>query len=134
LQKLEADLAVKREQAQELESQAAILQERDPIRAEDIERRRAAVQERIQALEGPLAERRLALDRTRQVHQFLRDVEDELLWVEERQRLADDPNVGNSLQSVQTLQKKNQVHVAEQSPLRDRGAGIPAWRGRRCCN
>jgi len=45
----------------------------------------------------------------KRVHQFVRDVADELLWIEEKKPLAEDKNVGNSLQSVQHLQKKCQV-------------------------
>ena len=47
------------------------------------------------------------------MHQFLRDVEDENLWIQDRKPIAEDKNVGNSLQSVQTLQKKNQSLATE---------------------
>lgn len=47
------------------------------------------------------------------MHQFLRDVEDETLWIQDRKPIAEDPNVGNSLQSVQNLQKKNQSLATE---------------------
>ena len=53
------------------------------------------------------------LDRAKRVHQFLRDVEDENLWIKDRMPIAQDQNVGSSLQSVQNLQKKNQSLATE---------------------
>ena len=49
----------------------------------------------------PLLLRREKLDLAKKVHQFLRDVEDEKLWIGEKMLLARSPNVGNSLLSVQ---------------------------------
>lgn len=40
---------------------------------------------------------------------FYRDVEDEKLWVDEKMPQATSTELGNSLQEVQALQKKNQV-------------------------
>lgn len=60
----------------------------------------------------PLLSRR-NLDKAKRVHQFLRDVEDENLWIQDRKPIAADNNIGNSLQSVQTLQKKNQSLATE---------------------
>lgn len=41
------------------------------------------------------------------VHQFLRDIEDEKMWIEEKLPQANSTDYGNSLLSVQMLQKKN---------------------------
>lgn len=52
-------------------------------------------------------DRRAKLERTKRLHQFLRDIEDEKLWIAEKMLLAQSTNFGNSLLSVQMLQKKN---------------------------
>jgi spectrin beta len=43
------------------------------------------------------------------LHQFLRDVDDELQWVAEKERQASSTDLGTSLTAVQSLQKKHQV-------------------------
>ena len=53
--------------------------------------------------------RRDQLEKVKYIHQFVRDVEDEKLWIQERMPLATSPNFGNSLLSVQLLEKKNHV-------------------------
>lgn len=52
-------------------------------------------------------DRRAKLERTKRLHQFLRDIEDEKIWIAEKMLLAQSTNFGNSLLSVQMLQKKN---------------------------
>jgi len=55
----------------------------------------------------PLIERRAKLERTKRLHQFLRDIEDEKMWIAEKLPQAQSTAYGNSLLSVQMLQKKN---------------------------
>lgn len=55
----------------------------------------------------PLLERRAKLERTKRLHQFLRDIEDEKLWISEKMPQAQSTQYGNSLLSVQMLQRKN---------------------------
>lgn len=43
------------------------------------------------------------------LHQFLRDVDDELQWVAEKQPQAASTDLGTSLTAVQSLQKKHQA-------------------------
>ena len=50
----------------------------------------------------------MALEKVKRVHQFLRDIEDEKMWIEERMPQATSTDYGNSLQNVQNLLKKNQ--------------------------
>jgi spectrin beta len=45
------------------------------------------------------------------LHQFLRDVDDELQWVAEKEPQASSTDLGSSLTAVQSLQKKHQVIV-----------------------
>ena len=57
---------------------------------------------------APLQQRRMALEKVKRVHQFLRDIEDEKEWVRDRLPQAKSTDYGNSLLTVQNLLKKNQ--------------------------
>lgn len=87
---------------------------------------------RFAKIQEPLVKRREQLEKVKFIHQFVRDVEDEKLWIEEKMPLATSSNVGNSLLSVQLLEKKNQV--GSTVPLADckthdtLGVGIEAWK------
>ncbi|XP_029570472.1 spectrin beta chain, non-erythrocytic 4 isoform X5 [Salmo trutta] len=71
--------------------------------------RQAAVETRIVRLIEPLKERRRILLASKEVHQVGRDLEDEILWVQERLPSATSQEHGSSLQAVQQLMKKNQT-------------------------
>jgi spectrin beta len=45
------------------------------------------------------------------LHQFLRDVDDELQWVAEKEPQASSTDLGTSLTAVQSLQKKHQASI-----------------------
>jgi spectrin beta len=45
------------------------------------------------------------------LHQFLRDVDDELQWLAEKEPKASSADLGTSLTAVQSLQKKHQVSI-----------------------
>ncbi|OCT68624.1 spectrin beta chain, erythrocytic [Xenopus laevis] len=64
---------------------------------------------RFQQLQPVLHERKRKLHSSKQVHQLHRDLEDEILWILERLRLAESQDYGNNLQTVQMLMKKNQT-------------------------
>lgn len=104
---LENQLKMKEQQVQELESQADHLRRIEPDRVDDIEKRRALVAERFAKIQAPLMLRRSALDKVKRIHQFMRDIEDEKLWIKEMMPRATATNYGNSLLSVQLLIKKN---------------------------
>ena len=55
----------------------------------------------------PLQKRRAQLEKAKRIQQFVRDVEDERIWISERMPQALSTDYGNSLMSVQMLQKKN---------------------------
>ena len=55
----------------------------------------------------PLQQRRSQLEKAKQVQQFVRDIQDERLWIDEKMPQAKSTDYGNSLMSVQMLQKKN---------------------------
>uniref|UniRef100_A0A669ECA0 Spectrin beta chain n=1 Tax=Oreochromis niloticus TaxID=8128 RepID=A0A669ECA0_ORENI len=71
--------------------------------------RNITVERKFQTLQEPLKKRRDHLMASREIHQFNRDVEDEILWVEERMPLATSTDHGHNLQTVQLLIKKNQT-------------------------
>uniref|UniRef100_A0A671UFM2 Spectrin beta chain n=1 Tax=Sparus aurata TaxID=8175 RepID=A0A671UFM2_SPAAU len=66
-------------------------------------------QRKFQELLEPLRRRRDFLVESREIHQFNRDVEDEILWVQERMAVATSTDHGHNLQTVQLLIKKNQT-------------------------
>ncbi|ESN99908.1 hypothetical protein HELRODRAFT_101195 [Helobdella robusta] len=104
---LESQLKLKEEQVKALETQAPYLSDIDPSKSEELAQKKARVEDRFRKMLQPLMERREKLNRVKRVHQFLRDVEDEKLWISERLARARSTNYGNSLLSVQMLQSKN---------------------------
>uniref|UniRef100_A0A8D3E9R8 Spectrin beta chain n=1 Tax=Scophthalmus maximus TaxID=52904 RepID=A0A8D3E9R8_SCOMX len=77
--------------------------------SEEVDGQRVGVERKFQSLQAPLKKRRDNLMASREIHQFNRDVEDEILWVEERMPLATSTDHGHNLQTVQLLIKKNQT-------------------------
>uniref|UniRef100_A0A3P8SY03 Spectrin, beta, non-erythrocytic 4a n=1 Tax=Amphiprion percula TaxID=161767 RepID=A0A3P8SY03_AMPPE len=66
------------------------------------------VETRIVRLIEPLKERRRILLASKEMHQVAQDLEDEILWIQERLPFASCKDYGNNLQSVQQHVKKNQ--------------------------
>ena len=66
-------------------------------------------------LEDPMARRHQQLDDSLKLHQFLHDVEDEQTWMREREPLASDTDLGNTLTSVQILLKKHKVYMHQKN-------------------
>lgn len=60
-------------------------------------------------MHDPVQIRRENLEDSLLLHQFNRDVEDELSWISEKEPLAASSDLGNNLVTVQNLQKKHQV-------------------------
>ncbi|KAJ7990853.1 hypothetical protein DPEC_G00291220 [Dallia pectoralis] len=75
----------------------------------ELEAEQQAIQRDFQQLFTPLAQRKGKLEAAKAVHQFYRDLADEILWVEERLPLAMSEEHGDHLQEVQLLLKKNQT-------------------------
>ncbi|XP_059173308.1 spectrin beta chain-like isoform X3 [Physella acuta] len=116
---LENQMKMKELQIQELESQGEHLRRLEPDKEEEIEARRALVAERFSKIQGPLMMRRSNLEKVKRIHQFMRDVEDEKLWIQEMMPRAANQDYGNSLLSVQLLIKKNhslQVEIDNHEP------------------
>uniref|UniRef100_A0A4W6CPB3 Spectrin beta chain n=1 Tax=Lates calcarifer TaxID=8187 RepID=A0A4W6CPB3_LATCA len=75
----------------------------------ELEAETQALQRDFQQLLTPLAQRKGKVEAAKAVHQFYRDLADELLWIEERMPLAMSEEHGHNLQTVQMLLKKNQT-------------------------
>uniref|UniRef100_A0A672T1W3 Spectrin beta chain n=1 Tax=Sinocyclocheilus grahami TaxID=75366 RepID=A0A672T1W3_SINGR len=98
------DRARELEELQEAVQQHASLREDQP----ELEVEQQTLQRDFQKLLTPLAQRRGKLEAAKAVHQFFRDLADEILWVNERLPMAMSEDHGNNLQTVQLLLKKNQ--------------------------
>lgn len=105
---LESELQLKQQQVDQLQAMQAPLEQCEPDERDRIDKKRAQVQERFLKLMDPLKEREKRIDKEKRKRQFLRDIEDEKQWILERSPLANSADVGNSLQSVQMLERKNQ--------------------------
>ncbi|XP_036005763.1 spectrin beta chain, non-erythrocytic 4 isoform X4 [Fundulus heteroclitus] len=103
----------------QLQVQAASVPQQTQVQGTVVERQ-AAVETRMARLIEPLKERRRLLLASKDVHQVGRDLEDEILWVQERLPLAMSQEHGSSLQAVQQLMKKNQTLQRELEGHRSR--------------
>jgi len=99
-QLIETQMIVKSQQMSELEVQAAHLLRMEPEKQEEIESKKARVEERFGAIMAPLEARKAELLKKKETFQFKRDVEDENLWIEEKMALASSLEVGNTLQVI----------------------------------
>ncbi|XP_044071031.1 spectrin beta chain, non-erythrocytic 1 isoform X2 [Siniperca chuatsi] len=105
---LESQVEVRQKEVGELQSQSQALSQ-EGKGSEEVDGQRISVERKFQFLQAPLKKRRDNLMASREIHQFNRDMEDEILWVEERMPLATSTDHGHNLQTVQLLIKKNQT-------------------------
>uniref|UniRef100_A0A8C8MKG7 Spectrin beta chain n=1 Tax=Oncorhynchus tshawytscha TaxID=74940 RepID=A0A8C8MKG7_ONCTS len=105
---LENQVEVRQREVVELQSQALVLSQEGKDTGE-VDGQRQMVEHKFKELLDPLRKRKNFLVASREIHQFNRDVEDEILWVEERMPIATSTDHGHNLQTVQLLIKKNQV-------------------------
>ncbi|XP_052105509.1 spectrin beta chain-like isoform X12 [Mytilus californianus] len=108
---LESQMKMKEQQVTELDEQAVILRKIDPKQEAIIEKRKALVAERFAKIQQPLVQRREQLQKVKRIHQFIRDVEDEKLWINEKMPQATSSQFGNSLLTVQMHVTKNQNQI-----------------------
>ncbi|KAM9260145.1 LOW QUALITY PROTEIN: spectrin beta chain, non-erythrocytic 4-like [Morus bassanus] len=107
LQTMERQVEQCSREAGELEVQAAALPAQAAGR-QVVGERQSAVGTRIVRLIEPLKERRRILLASKEVHQVSHELEEELLWVQDRLPLATLKDHGTNLQTVQQFIKKNQ--------------------------
>uniref|UniRef100_A0A672V5V9 Spectrin beta chain n=1 Tax=Strigops habroptila TaxID=2489341 RepID=A0A672V5V9_STRHB len=102
LQTMETQVQEWCQEVGQLQAQAAALP------APAVAERQNAVGTRIVRLIEPLKERRRILLASKEVHQVSHELEDEMLWVQDRLPLATLKEHGTNLQTVQQFIKKNQ--------------------------
>ncbi|XP_077190308.1 spectrin beta chain, non-erythrocytic 1 isoform X2 [Paroedura picta] len=107
-QMLENQMAVRRKEVEELQSQAQALSQEGKS-TDEVDGQRIIVEKKFVELLAPLNDRKSHLLASKEIHQFNRDVEDEILWVGERMPIATSTDHGHNLQTVQLLIKKNQT-------------------------
>ena len=112
-QTLEVEIHAHADAIQSVKETTLSFVEADHFQAPEIERRTQAIVQRYQSLHEPVQIRRDNLEDALLLYQFLRDVEDELSWIREKLPTASSTDLGTSLTSVQTLQKKHQALEAE---------------------
>ncbi|KAL7733152.1 hypothetical protein ACLKA6_004671 [Drosophila palustris] len=119
-ERLEADVAHHNELADQLKQKDEHFFQLDHFLKHDIHERAMATIKRYNTLHEPIAIRRENLEDSLSLQQFLRDAEDELQWLAEKQLIAGSQDLGSSLLAVQGLQKKHNALEAEltsQEPL-----------------
>ncbi|XP_044314041.1 spectrin beta chain, non-erythrocytic 5 isoform X3 [Drosophila rhopaloa] len=119
-ERLEADVAHHGELAEQLKQKDEQFFQADHFLRHEIHERATISIRRYNTLHEPLGIRRENLEDSLSLQQFLRDAEDELQWLAEKQLIAGSQDLGTSLLSVQGLQKKHnslEAELTSQEPL-----------------
>uniref|UniRef100_UPI00398F8911 spectrin beta chain, non-erythrocytic 1-like isoform X2 n=1 Tax=Pristiophorus japonicus TaxID=55135 RepID=UPI00398F8911 len=106
LQMTENQVEVRQKEVEELLTQTRIPSQEGQMETDG---KTKDIESRFLQLMGPLQERRQNLFISKMGYQFYRDLEDEILWVQERMPLATCTDHGHNLQIVQLLMKKNKT-------------------------
>jgi spectrin beta len=110
---IDNEVLAKSEQVSELESQAERLRKLMPDREEEIEAKKLQVASKFSGIMEPMEKRRKELLAKKEVCQFLRDVDNEQLWLEEKRAAAGSVDFGKTLPEVTLLIKKNKMLKSE---------------------
>lgn len=113
-QVIHTQMALKARQVEEMDRQTEVLCKTIPAdQHEPIVAKKIAVSERFEKIKAPLLERQKQLEKKKEAFQFVRDVEDEKLWIDEKLPVANSEDYGTSLFNVDVLKKKNQSLATE---------------------
>lgn len=110
---LENDVLGHNEACESIKDTAASFQKSNHFLSDEIQKRALVTINRYHSLQEPMQIRRDNLEDAKLLHQFARDVEDELHWLSEKEPLAASNDLGSSLTTVQRLQKKHHTLEAE---------------------
>ncbi|XP_017763084.1 PREDICTED: spectrin beta chain, non-erythrocytic 5 isoform X2 [Eufriesea mexicana] len=110
---LENDVLGHNEACESIKETATSFQKSNHFMCDEIQERATVTINRYHSLQEPMQIRRDNLEDAKLLHQFARDVEDELHWLSEKEPLAASNDLGSSLTTVQRLQKKHQALEAE---------------------
>ncbi|XP_013777045.2 LOW QUALITY PROTEIN: spectrin beta chain, non-erythrocytic 1-like [Limulus polyphemus] len=112
-QTLEVDINNHADNIEQVKEQAESFASNNHFMKDEINEKAQAVVNRYNGLHEPVQIRRENLEESLLLQQFHRDVEEELMWIGEKEALASSTDLGTSLTSVQNLQKKHQALVSE---------------------
>ncbi|XP_070576983.1 spectrin beta chain, non-erythrocytic 5-like isoform X4 [Ptychodera flava] len=112
-QLLESQVANYQPRIDEVQAHAKEFQQHKHFLADKMTERANAITKRYLALKKPMQVRKANLEEAQSLYQFYRDVEDEISWVKEKQPLATSTELGQNLNTVQSLMKKHQALEAE---------------------
>lgn len=110
---LENDILGHNEACESIKETATSFQKSNHFMCDEIQERAMVTINRYHSLQEPMQIRRDNLEDAKLLHQFARDVEDELHWLSEKEPLAASNDLGSSLTTVQRLQKKHHALEAE---------------------
>ncbi|KAL3244521.1 hypothetical protein MRX96_002280 [Rhipicephalus microplus] len=110
---LETDVASHSDRVDGVMIQAQQFADKGHFDAPAIVAKKAALVDRYNTLQAPMATRRQKLQDSLRVQQLFRDIEDEEAWIREKEPIAASTNRGRDLIGVQNLIKKHQAVLAE---------------------
>ncbi|XP_055694009.1 spectrin alpha chain, non-erythrocytic 1 isoform X2 [Lutzomyia longipalpis] len=110
---LEADVAHHAETCESMKKTNEEFLRINHFMQEEIHERVMVTIKRYHSLHEPISIRRENIEDSQLLHQFLRDVDDELQFIDEKLPLAASTDLGSSLSAVQSLQKKHQALETE---------------------
>ena len=82
------------------------------------------ISDRLDNLVEPLADRRNRIQTAKEFHQLKRDLQDQIIWTDERLPRAKSDDLGSSLHQVQKLLKRNQNLLLEVDAADARISGL----------
>lgn len=106
-QLLEADINSHVDRLNEMDQQADALLESAQFDADQINDRRIVIKSRYDNVKRLAADRRDKLNKAINVHQFLRDIDEEESWIKEKKLLVSSDDYGHDLAGVQNLKRKH---------------------------
>jgi len=109
----ETTVMAKTRQIEDLKNQADHLSRISPEKTDEYQSAHNEMAKKFETIKGPLEQRRKDLEIKKEVFQFMRDVEDENIWMEEKMNLVTSEELGSSLQDVNMLIKKNRTLKGE---------------------
>ncbi|CAF0848373.1 unnamed protein product [Didymodactylos carnosus] len=119
---IEEELLKRQQQVDELRLQAEKLKQLEPDKSQEIDTKRIQVEEKFSKLLQPLNEKKLRLEQQKRLHQYIRDIEDEQLWLNEKFQFIQQSHSDfmtttstrqQTLQNIQLLKRKNESLLKE---------------------
>lgn len=106
---IENDIEQHKENCESIQDTIELFTKNNHFMLAELEDRAQAAIERFDKLHKLIESRKDSLQSSFLLHQFLRDIDDEMQWLIEREPLAASHDLGTNLNTVQRLQKKHQA-------------------------